>query len=267
VLFHRSIVRQRMKKNKAKPPEWPRRILALRTSMDLTQAAFASRLHYSAMALSRWERGTHEPTAQSYIQLGNLAGDPQCWWFWGRAGFSSTDLSRMFHEGHARLRNDQLPELEIIAGPNTKTQALPSKSRLVVVPMLAAHAATHGHRGDDVLDLDKAPVSELIAAPESWCPNPGHIICLTVRGDSMAPLIHEGDIVAVDSAQTDPKKLSGKIALAWQQERGLMLSRFLLVNGTQLLESENLEYKPVAGKKNRNWRIVGRVLWWIRKLA
>src|ERR1700686_5368742 len=109
-----------MAKAKVRPPEWSRRILALRGGLQLTQAAFASRLHCSAMALSPWERGTHEPSAQSYIQLGNVAGEPQCWWFWGRAGFSSTDLSRMFHEGHVRLHNEQLPELEIIAAGNRK---------------------------------------------------------------------------------------------------------------------------------------------------
>jgi phage repressor protein C with HTH and peptisase S24 domain len=254
-----------MKKAKVRPPEWSRRILALRGGLQLTQAAFASRLHYSSMALSRWERGTHEPTAQSYIQLGNVAGEPQCWWFWERAGFSSTDLSRMFHEGHVRLRNEQLPELEIVAAGTRKNLKLPARSRLVVVPMLVAHAATHGHQGDNVIDMDTAPVDDLIAAPEAWCPNPGQTTCLTVRGTSMAPLINDGDIVAVDCAQTDPKQLSGKIVVTWQPQRGLMLSRFLLVNGTQMLESENRSYQPVPRLKNRNWRIVGRVLWWIRK--
>ncbi len=137
--------------------------------------------------------------------------------------------------------------------------------RLVVVPMLVAHAATHGHQGDNVIDMDTAPVGDLIAAPEAWCPNPGQTTCLTVRGSAMAPLINEGDIVAVDCAQTDPKQLSGKIVVTWQEKSGLLLSRFLLVDGTPMLESENLSYQPVPLKKNRNWRIVGRVLWWIRK--
>jgi phage repressor protein C with HTH and peptisase S24 domain len=254
-----------MARARVRPPEWSRRILALRGGLQLTQAAFASRLHYSPMALSRWERGTHEPTAQSYIQLGNVAGEPQCWWFWERAGFSSTDLSRMFDEGHVRLHNAQLPELEIVAAGTRKNLKLPAKSRLVVVPMLVAHAATHGHLGDDVIDMDTAPVGDLIGAPEAWCPHPGQTTCLTVRGASMAPLINDGDIVAVDGAQTDPKQLSGKIIVTWQEKSGLLLSRFLLVDGTPMLESENLSYQPIPLKKNRNWRIVGRVLWWIRK--
>ena len=30
-----------------------------------------------------------------YIQLGNLAGDPECWYFWERAGLHSADLMRV----------------------------------------------------------------------------------------------------------------------------------------------------------------------------
>jgi len=74
-----------------------------------------------------------------------------------------------------------------------------------------------------------------------------------------------GECVAVDCAQTDPKQLTGKIIVTWQQDNGLVLSHFLLVNGTSLLESENRDYEAVRLGKNRNWRIIGRVLWWIRK--
>jgi SOS-response transcriptional repressor LexA/DNA-binding XRE family transcriptional regulator len=255
-----------MKPKKPSAPEWSSRILALRESLGLTQAAFAARLHYSAMALSRWERGTHEPPAQCYIQLGNLAGEPNCWWFWGRAGFKSTDLSRMFPEGHGELRSAKFPELEIVAaGGHKRIAKIPEKTRLVAIPVLTVHAGTHGHKGDAVMDLDTVPVSEMIAAPDLWCPNPGETNCLTVRGSSMSPMINDGDIVAVDCAQTDPKTLTGKIVVTWQQDNGLVLSRFLLVNGTSLLESENREYEAVPLGKNRNWRSIGRVLWWIRK--
>src|SRR6202162_202167 len=107
--------RSLMGTRKTSNPEWARKILGLRRRMGLTQAAFASRLHYSAMALSRWERGTHEPPAQCYIQLGHIAGEADCWWLWGRAGFKSNDLSRMFPEGHGVLRSTKFPELEIVA--------------------------------------------------------------------------------------------------------------------------------------------------------
>src|SRR5208282_5907425 len=82
-----------------RPGEWARKILDLRHGMSLSQAAFASRLHYSAMALSRWERGTHEPPANAYIQLGNIADEADRLWFWSRAGLKISDLSHVFPEG------------------------------------------------------------------------------------------------------------------------------------------------------------------------
>ena len=114
------------------------------------------------------------------------------------------------------------------------------------------------------MDLDDIPAQEMIAAPAMWCPHPADTTCLRVRGASMAPLINDGDIVAVDRSDTNPVDLSGKIVVTWQRENGLTLSRFLLVNGVQLLESENRDYEAVKLGKNRGWRIIGKVLWWIR---
>ncbi len=255
-----------MKIRKQTNPEWARKILKLRHSMGMTQSAFASRLHYSAMALSRWERGTHEPPAQAYIQIGNLVGEPESSWFWQRAGFKSSDVSKVMPEGRSILHKSSFPDFEIVAaGSHKKHSNAIRKARLVAIPVLAAHAATHGGKGDQVLDLDDVPVHEMIAAPAVWCPHPAETTCLRVRGDSMSPVIHDADVVAVDRSVTDPNELSGKIVVTWHRESGLILSRFLLVNGTQLLESENREYEAVKLGKNRNWRIIGKVLWWIRQ--
>ena len=217
------------------------------------------------MALSRWERGTHEPPAQAYIQIGNLIGEPESSWFWERAGFKSSDLSRMIPEGRGILRKSNFPVFEIVAaGSHKKNGHALQKARLVAIPVLAAHAATHGGKGDQVLDLDTIPAQEMLAAPAMWCPHPSQTSCLRVRGESMSPLISDNDIVAVDRSETDPDTLSGKIVVTWQRDSGLILSRFLQVNGVQLLESENREYEAVKLGKNRNWRIIGKVLWWIR---
>jgi hypothetical protein len=43
----------------------------------------SDQLNTSAMAVSRWERGEAEPSAEAYIRLGHLAGDPLCWFFGG----------------------------------------------------------------------------------------------------------------------------------------------------------------------------------------
>jgi SOS-response transcriptional repressor LexA len=254
-----------MERQKANVPEWARRIAMLRQRLGLSQAALGARLHYSPMAVSRWERGASEPPAQCWIQLGNLAGDSECWTFWSRAGLRSADISRTLPEGRAVPGQAQHPEFEIVVAGSGKKASLSTKMKLVAVPVLLVHAGTRGEAGDQQTDLDRVPAEAIIAAPEMWCPNPADTSCLRVKGSSMSPSINDGDIVAVDSSQIDPSKLSGKIVVAWHRDHGLSLARFRRIDAMQVLESENQDYEPVIFGKDRNWRIIGKVLWWIRQ--
>ncbi len=258
-----------MQRQKENAPEWAGRIFKLRERLGLSQAELGARLHYSAMAVSRWERGLKEPPAQCWIQFGNIAGNPECWFFWSQAGLKSADIARMFPEGRRSPGKAELPELEIVlAGSGKKTRklhALPPKMKLVAIPVLGVHAATRGETGHPSAELGGVAAEGMIAAPEMWCPNPSDTSCLRVKGSSMAPSIVEGDILAVDCAQTDPGKLSSKIIVAWHRRHGLSLARFRQVDGMEMLESENRNYEPILLRKDRNWRIVGKVLWWIRQ--
>jgi len=104
-----------------KLPEWSGAIFNLRQRLGLTQSDFGSRLHYSAMAVSRWETGKQEPTSRCLIQLGNIAGQPECWQFWARAGLKSSDLSHMFPGPRAMPRTSSSVDFEIIrAGSGIK---------------------------------------------------------------------------------------------------------------------------------------------------
>jgi len=76
-------------------PDWAEKILILRNRLRFSQGDLASRLNVSAMAVSRWERAINEPPAEAYIELGKMAGDPDCWFFWQRAGLSKADLKRV----------------------------------------------------------------------------------------------------------------------------------------------------------------------------
>ena len=102
-----------------------------------------------------------------------------------------------------------------------------------------------------------------MGAPVEWCPNPGYTSLLRVRGHSMEPLIHDGDIAAVDSSQTDRAQLDGKVVIVTSEEKGLCVSRLRRYPKFDVLESENREYQAVVLGKSSGWRIVARVLWWI----
>src|SRR5687768_15167537 len=101
-------------------PQWARNIVALRDRLNLDQTAFGRSLHSSAMAVSRWERGKQEPPSHSYIALGNLAGDPECWYFWARAGLRNEDFMRVMPELQMRLKAMTKSEVEIVAAGSGK---------------------------------------------------------------------------------------------------------------------------------------------------
>jgi phage repressor protein C with HTH and peptisase S24 domain len=249
-------------------PEWSSAILNLRQRLHLSQSEFGSRLHYSAMAVSRWETGKQEPTSRCFIQLGTMAGPPDCWNFWARAGLKSSDLRQMFPRNERVEPASISPDFDVVragAAAKKKKSRDDSKFQVVAVPLLGLEAGTIGQPGGQFADLDTALAEELIAAPALWCPNPARTKCLRVNGTSMSPLINNGDIVAVDGSQTSPKELNGKVVVAWHRQNGLSLGRFIAADGVQLLESENHDYSPVTMEKDRKWQIVGKVLWWIRK--
>lgn len=246
-------------------PDWARRIAKLRQRLGLTQAALGAKLRYSPIAVSRWERGTKEPPAHCWIQLGNMAGEPDCWWFWSRAGLNASDLLQAVPSARRALKATQPNFRIVVAGTGKKADKLANDSNLVAIPVLAAHAATRGEKGSPYIDLDRVSSDTVVAAPRRWCPHPDDTRCLRVKGSSMSPWINDGDIIAVDTFETDPSKLNGKIVVAWHEEHGLSVARFRRIDRTETLESENREYEPIVFGKDRRWKIIGKVVGWLRR--
>ena len=239
--------------------EWARRILALRHRLKMSQSDLGKQMNASAMAVSRWERGVQEPPANVYIQLGNLTGDPECWYFWGQAGLSSNDLMRVMPAVRSRMRQDRRVKLEVVHAGARKAH---KTEELVAIPVLPVVAATHGGVGDSADKLNQAPPESMLAAPSKWCPNPAYTSCLRVRGRSMMPLIHDGYIVVMDTSQTSHTELYGQIVIAAHKEHGLIVSRLQRFDHTEVLVPENREYESISVSTN-GWRIVAKILWWI----
>jgi SOS-response transcriptional repressor LexA len=255
-----------MQKSQAKSdarliPEWAKAISELRRRLNLNQTNFGQRLHSSTMGVSRWERGMQEPSSHIYIELGNLAGASRCWYFWGQAGLRKEDVMSILPESGQPSKLSQSIPIQIAhAGVNRKALESP---QLVAIPLLKIAVASPGEQVDSLETLHDAPVENVIAAPRDWCPNPVTTSCLKVRGKSMMPLIDDGYILAVDSSQTDPGKLNGKVVIAWNRDRGLAVSRMQRYDNTDVLQPENNEYKSLILDRKSSWKIVAKVLWWV----
>ena len=244
-------------------PEWANSISELRQRLNLSQTDFGLRLHSSAMGISRWERANQEPSASSYIELGNLAGDPLCWYFWGRAGLRAEDLLRVMPRLGRQFSRPPSPAIDFgtaHAGAGGKNLSGP---QLVAIPLLRVAVASDGGKGDSSTLLHEEPVESMIEVPKEWCPNPSTTTCLRVRGSSMMPLIYDGDILAVDSSQVDFSELNDKVVVAWHKDMGMMVSRLRHYGDTEVLQPENKEYESIVLNNNHKWRILAKVLWWI----
>ena len=247
------------KRAKSAVPEWSQKIAGFRARLELSQSGLGKRLGASAMAVSRWERGIQEAPANIYIQLGNLAGDPLCWYFWGRAGLRTADVTRVMPATRRRLHEDRFPILRVVHAGGRKKGPI---AHFVAVPLLPVHAGTPGHVGDKTADLDQVRPEAMLAAPKDWCPNPKSTVCLRVKGDSMSPLILDGYIIAIDTRDVDHDKLVGQIVVAWNAEKGFLVSRLIRFEHTDVLVSDRREYESVSLAPESEWRIMGRVLWW-----
>ncbi|HVN19040.1 MAG TPA: XRE family transcriptional regulator [Dongiaceae bacterium] len=250
-------------KKKAKAaaqPEWVSQIIALRERLHINQAELARRMECSAMTISRWERGLLQPSAEHFIQLGNLGNKNDAWFFWEMAGIQPAKMIQAL-DGSSRSRKaTQAPSIQF---PDSDRQPVhPEKSGKVVgIPLLKASAGTHGTTGDKRNSLRSIPSSEFVGVPAAWCPNPAYISLLRVSGHSMEPAIRDGDVVAISGYETERRDLYGEIVLATSEPLGLFISRLRRYDTIDVLEADDRTCSPIIVKKTGGLRIVGKVLW------
>ncbi|HEY6847615.1 MAG TPA: XRE family transcriptional regulator [Terracidiphilus sp.] len=245
-------------------PEWSNRIRQLLVDLKLTQAGLAERLGVSPPTVSRWIQGRHEPTAESYIALGNLAGRPDGAYFWERAGMDTSSLQdASFLRAISSLRVS-LRDFRIIAGRKV-SQHVAGKGNAVAIPLLNVTAFGDRIPPRDNVSLSQVEVEDVLLAPQSWCPHPENMISMHLEGESMYPVIPPRSIIFVDTAMTDRDQLNQRLTVVAHRDLGFKVARFQHLTGVDLLVSANHKYPPVDVSNASKWKIFGQVLWWVAR--
>lgn len=243
-------------------PEWPARIRRLLDDLRITQAELAQRLGLAPSNVSRWMRGSHEPTAEAYVALGNLAGSADSAFFFERAGFDPLSNWKLV-EAMSSTRVD-LEELNVITFPGA-AKRLSGSAKVVAIPLLAVTA--YGDRVPPVrnVNLSEVEVEDVLLAPLSWCPHAERMISMHIEGDSMVPVIAPGSLLFVDTAVKDRGAVDGKLAVVSHRELGFKVARFQRLKTSDLLISANHKYSPLDVSNSSKWKIFGQVLWWVSR--
>ncbi|HEX4065758.1 MAG TPA: XRE family transcriptional regulator [Acidobacteriaceae bacterium] len=247
-------------------PDWPDRIQRLLKDLRLTQAGLAERLGVSPATVSRWIQGRIEPTAQTYIALGNLARPPDGVYFWERAGMDPSGLPVSTLGRTASSLRVNLRDFQLIASSKT-SQRLPGAGVAVAIPLLSVTAWGDRIAPPQNVSLSQAEVENILVAPLDWCPHPENMIAMHLAGDSMDPVIPPGSILFVDSAVTDRDRLHQKIVVVMHRDLGFKVARFQRLQGTDLMVSANRKVLPLDVSNASKWKIFGEVLWWIARDA
>lgn len=246
-------------------PEWSDRIRRLLTDLKLTQANLAERLGVSPATVSRWIQGKIEPTAETYVALGNLAPKPNAVYFWERAGIETSGLpDAAFGRALSSLRVD-LEDFTLVSSKRASLQV--AGKNAVAIPLLNVTAYGDQVAPRENVSLSEASVEAVLLGPLSWCRHPEDMISMHLAGDSMVPLILPGSIIFIDTAATERDYLNQKITVVAHRDLGFKVARFQRLSGSDVLVSANYNYPPLDISNASKWKIFGEVLWWISRDA
>ncbi len=250
-----------------KKPQWAIKLEELLGKRELSQAGLAERLKVSPMTVSRWVRGTHRPTAETFLKLAGLAGSPDNLYFWEQAGLTGSNSPVPILDGSSINISlaAKLTAFKLVAGRRVSSTALESLPDGVAIPLLDkfAHADSQPAAGERSPDLQHAKVEHIVTAPLAWCRNPQHLVGLKLCGDSMSPLIEPGSVIIIDTSSKDAAHLDRKIVVASNRDQGLKVAWFNHVGSADVLISENPKYPPSEISAKDHWSLLGEVIWWI----
>jgi phage repressor protein C with HTH and peptisase S24 domain len=250
------------------PPtrEWCDRIRLLIKELNVTQAGLAARLGVSPATVSRWLAGKNEPTAETYVALGNLAGRPEGNYFWERAGIDTSELpDPSLHQTHSSIQTT-LEDFNLITSKKI-SQHLAGRGNAVAIPLMNVTAFGDRIPPHENVRLSQAKVEDVLLAPLSWCPHPENMLSMHLAGDSMYPTIPSGSLVFVDTAVTDRDELNEKLVVVAHRDLGFKVARLQRLAGSDLLVSANQKYLPLDVSNTTKWKLFGQVLWWVTKDA
>jgi SOS-response transcriptional repressor LexA len=242
-----------------KLPRWAVRIAELRKKLGMNQAEFAKSLGAGQGNVSKWETGKNRPTPDTFALMAKIAPDVDKFYFLDEAGIPR----ELFMGGVERVLPSQLIEAAshmvseawsgVRGGGGPKAEAVD----MLMVPMLADPAAA-----GNPLSINERDIKFLFPMPAELLPPNSHIFGVAVEGDSMTPMLREGDIVLLDVKQRDAKKLN-ECMIAARVGDGVTI-KYLRKNGKfyQLVpQNTSPRHEIRILTEDDDWSIIGKVVW------
>lgn len=190
----------------------------LRHKRRWTQKDVADKLGYkSSAAINKWEVGENHPTFKMLPQIAELFG---------------VSVEDLMHTDLEKRDTDMLADIENISVPAARG-----------VPILGTICAGSGidviENYDGIFFVDNTIRADF---------------CLSVKGDSMSPVIEHGDKAFI--LKNCAYENGSIYAVVMKDETTAVLRKCYWQNGTLILEAFNKKYPPIVTDENET-RIIG----------
>ena len=191
----------------------------LRLKAGLTQDQLAEKLNYkSYTTVAKWESGVSEPPLSKTHELANIF---------------NVNIDNLVHT------NLEKPELAFVD--------ISSSIKIPVVGKIPAGVPVEAI--EDIVDY--------IDIPEDWIKGDSEYIGLEVKGDSMYPVMLDGDRVVI---RVQPSAETGDICACYVNGFDATLKRIALTSNSITLKPENPSYPPKTYTHPGEVTIVGKVV-------
>ena len=210
------------------------RIKELRRNLGLTQKEFSQKLGVTSRALQMWESGdiglkeSSKRTIESTFNVSPV---------WFRTGDGGMFLPSPKRDAQQQDANIAIPVYDLTAS--------------------AGYGAwVNGETIKYRLTFSAIDIKRLMGG------NPKHIYLLYVAGASMEPTLYNRDMIAIDVSKTEA--VNGLYVVRIDNE--LYVKRIKFTSKSAVLISDNPEYPPITAQYNDNFELIGRVVWFSRRM-
>lgn len=227
----------------------------------LSRDEMAARIEVSRTTIQAWEAGEREPGGTQLARYAGLWRVSADWLLFGLGSMvSQHDVASAMPVASPR-RNVQEE------GCIHDAQGSPvDLSEFVFIPRYNVKAAA----GHGAISDDESPTFTM-AFRRYWIEHylqtkPSDLSVISVKGDSMAGVLNDRDVILVDHSRTD--SLNGLWVL--RIDGGLVVKRVQrLPGGILKVSSANEAYEPFTvdlGAENADFAVIGKVVWFGRQV-
>jgi phage repressor protein C with HTH and peptisase S24 domain/DNA-binding XRE family transcriptional regulator len=236
-----------------------------RQAMGLTQTDLARKLNITPQSVQAWESGRSVPRALMLADISEATGIPMMDLVSSVGGVSGIGptLAQVAQEMNSKASAPE-SNAEMIGPIDVWDDDTPLDSDEVSVPFLKEVELSAGHGRTSIEVNTKRKLRFGKATLRNQGVQFDKAVCVTVNGESMAPMLPDGSTIGVDTGSTVVK--DGKTYAINQGGHLRVKTLHRLPNGGIKMRSFNREEYPdeeysLEEMEQRDIHIIGRVFW------